>query len=142
MMMFGMMPPTSFMMVRGRITVIVTITATSRITTGITHHIVALGLLLLLVIVVTRILMTMREPAVVTGDTHDVIDPHTTCKEGHRQKETYDEHGNHHEHPRNGFQVTKAERLKCTSSYDTDEEPPEGGLVASRQQMVDNTGNG
>ena len=131
-MMFGMMPPALFMMIR--ITIIVTITITSRVT----HHIVALRLLLLL----TRLVTMLRKSAAIARDTHDIVDTHTTGKEGHRQKETYNEHGDHHEYPRNRFQISKAERLERTGTYNTDEKPPEGSLIAACQQVVDNTSNG
>jgi hypothetical protein len=132
MMMLGMMPPVTFMF---RVTIIVTIT----VTTGVTHHIMALRLLLLLMI--TWILMTMRESAAVTGNTHDVIDSHTTGKKGHCQKETHNDHGDHHKYPCNRFQVTIAESLKRTGSYNTGEKPPESSLVATCQKMVDHTGD-
>jgi len=90
--------------------------STFTIPVRITPHIVAFRLFLLF----TRVLMIMREAATITGHTHNVFNPHATCKERNCQKETDDKDGNHHQNPRYGFEPTEAESLEDPRSENTD----------------------
>jgi hypothetical protein len=65
---------------------------------------------------------------IATRETHEVVDPHATRKQRHRQEEADNEHGDQHQNPGQWLQAAEAERLENARSKHTDEPPHHHGV--------------
>jgi hypothetical protein len=81
--------------------------------------------------------MTMT--AAITWQLHDVLDPHATGEQSHRQEETNDKDGDQHENPGDGFKAAIAKSLEDTGTESSHDEPPDNRIETAGQQMIDRT---
>jgi hypothetical protein len=79
----------------------------------------------------------MSMTAAITRQLHDILDPHATGKQSHRQEETNDEYRNQHENPGHRFESTVTKSLEDAGT--AHDEPPENRIETAGQQMVDYT---
>jgi hypothetical protein len=85
--------------------------------------------------------MTMTIATTTAGQTHDVFNAHAAGKKSNGQEETYDQNGDRHEDPCNGFQTTKAEPLEHTGTEYSHHDPPHYTSHISHNHLIECAGN-
>jgi hypothetical protein len=86
-------------------------------------------------------MVLMLMTASVAGNGHNILNAHPGCKERNSQKETDNEHGNQHDNPRNGVELTITESLERASSDDTDKEPHKNRVPVAGDRVIQEAGN-